>query len=72
MMLDHRDFSADMYCSPYRDGWAIIEYTCLAIFAIDILLKFLLAYSCPEQGLEIRHSKIAMHYLRYAWQLNRS
>ena len=38
-----------MHCSPFTDGPAIHEYVLSAIFAVDMALKFRLAFREHEQ-----------------------
>lgn len=49
--------------APYNDASSIIEVTLTAIFAMDIVVNFVLAYSNQSHEIVHEHKKIAWHYL---------
>ena len=50
---------------PFSDFWAVTEFLSTAIFAVDIMLKFFLAYHDPDtKALVTDIKQISIHYLR--------
>ena len=51
--------------APYNDFWAVTEFLSTAIFTVDIILKFILAYNDHDSKALVTDIKdITIHYLR--------